>query len=331
MRGFAFSVVAVIALVSISQTAGAHESRPAYLQITLTDSDDVRVLLKVPAAGNLRLGLYVSMPVECTASSEGASFLIDNAYVERAVYTCGGGLIGKDVAIDGLSSTLTDVLVRVERPDGSGQVAKLTPTKTSFVVAATPSAWAVASTYLSIGAEHILSGFDHLLFVLALLMIVSGLRMLIWTVTSFTVAHSITLAAATFGVITVPQAPIEVVIALSIVFVASEIVHISRGKPSLTSRRPWLVAFAFGLLHGFGFAGALTEVGLPESAIPVALLFFNLGVEAGQLAFIVVAIAIVAVLRRFLQDAQEHIRPAIAYGIGTIASFWVIERMAGFW
>ena len=315
----------------LAPAAQAHESRPVYLQITLTESDEVRVLLKVPALGIRRLGLYLKLPEDCVAASEPARFLIDNAFTERSVYVCDGGLVGKTVSIDGLQSTLTDVLVRVQRPDGLTQVARLTPTTTAFVVEATPSAWAVATTYLVIGAKHILMGIDHLLFVLALLLLVSGLRMLLWTITAFTAAHSLTLAAATLGWVAVPQTPIEAVIALSIVFVASEIAQVSRGRASHMSRRPWVVAFAFGLLHGFGFAGALIEVGLPESAIPIALLFFNLGVEVGQIAFVIAVLAAMAVARRYLGAAQNSVRMAAAYGIGTVAAFWSIERIAAFW
>jgi hypothetical protein len=325
------AILVIVANGVFTMAAQAHESRPAYLQITLTDTDDVRALLKVPALGTQRLGLYLNMPEDCVASAEPARFLIDNAFTERSAYACAGGLLGKTIAIDGLASTLTDVLVRVQRPDGITQVARLTPTATTFVVEATPSTWAVATTYLVIGAKHILMGIDHLLFVLALLMLVSNLRVLVWTITAFTAAHSLTLAAATLGVVTVPQAPIEAVIALSIVFVASEIVQVSRGKPSHTSRKPWVVAFAFGLLHGFGFAGALTEVGLPESAIPLALLFFNLGVEVGQIAFVLAVLAIMAVAGHYLRTRQGPVRIAAAYGIGIVAAFWNIERIAAFW
>jgi len=324
------SLLIVVAGV-LAPAAQAHESRPVYLQITLTESDEVRVLLKVPALGIRRLGLYLKLPEDCVAASEPARFLIDNAFTERSVYVCDGGLVGKTVSIDGLQSTLTDVLVRVQRPDGLTQVARLTPATTAFVVEATPSAWAVATTYIVIGAKHILMGIDHLLFVLALLLLVSGLRMLLWTITAFTAAHSLTLAAATLGWVAVPQAPIEAVIALSIVFVASEIAQVSRGRASHMSRRPWVVAFAFGLLHGFGFAGALIEVGLPESAIPIALLFFNLGVEAGQIAFVIAVLAAMAVARRYLGAPQSSVRMAAAYGIGTVAAFWSIERIAAFW
>jgi hypothetical protein len=205
---------------------------------------------------------------------------------------------------------MTDVLLRVERQDGAAQTHRLTPAAPSVVVTAAPGALAVAGTYLRLGIEHILLGFDHLLFVLALLILVGPNRRLIGTVTAFTVAHSLTLAAATLGAVHLPAAPVEATIALSIAFVAAEIVHARRGVLSLTERKPWIVAFAFGLLHGLGFAGALAAVGLPQRAIPLALLFFNVGVEVGQLCFIA------AVLQRSAESASVVMqREALLRGI----------------
>jgi hydrogenase/urease accessory protein HupE len=189
--------------------------------------------------------------------------------------------------------------------------------------------WQVtAGEYLVLGFHHILLGIDHLLFVLALLMLVPNMRTLVWTITSFTLAHSLTLAAATLGWVHVPQAPVEAVIALSILFVAMEIVHWRQGRPGLTRRWPWLVAFTFGLLHGFGFAGALSEIGLPEHAIPLALLFFNVGVELGQLLFIGAVIAVSLVLKRITWPGWAWRVPV--YTIGSLAAFWTIQRIAGF-
>ncbi|UCH40712.1 MAG: HupE/UreJ family protein, partial [Gammaproteobacteria bacterium] len=173
-------------------------------------------------------------------------------------------------------------------------------------------------------------GFDHLTFVLALLLIVRGARRLIVTVTSFTLAHSITLAAATLGLLWVPGPPVEAVIALSILFLASELVKVNRGLPSLTARNPWIVAFAFGLLHGFGFAGALDDIGLPQNEIALALLMFNVGVEIGQLMFIAVILVLMLALSRLHRGWPDWLRQAPAYGIGGIAAFWLIERVAGF-
>jgi hydrogenase/urease accessory protein HupE len=185
-----------------------------------------------------------------------------------------------------------------------------------------------------LGIEHILSGIDHLLFVLALVLLVHGPRRLLATITAFTAAHSLTLAGATLGWVHVPGPPVEASIALSIVFVASEIVHTRQGRDSVTQHYPWVVAFTFGLLHGFGFAGALAQVGLPQSSIPIALLFFNVGVEIGQLLFVGAVLAVIAVawragqrLRLSLPAWHWRIAP---YAIGALASFWLIERIAAF-
>lgn len=319
------------AFVLLSGQLHGHEARPGYLQLSLGEAEDVFLMFKVPAIGDMRFGLYPNMPAECAPQDDPSRYIIDDAYTERATYRCSGGLTGKTVSIDGLSRTLTDVLVRVERSDGSTQIVKLTPSSPSFVVEESPGMLGTATTYLVIGIEHILLGIDHLLFVLALLVLVDGLRKLVWTITAFTVAHSITLAAATLGLVRFPQSPVEAIIALSIVFVASEIIHAASGRPGLTQRKPWLVALTFGLLHGFGFAGALSEVGLPEQAVPLALLFFNLGVEVGQLAFVAAVMLLTAAGRRVLQPVPKWMPVAVAYAIGIPAAFWTVERVAGFW
>ena len=186
----------------------------------------------------------------------------------------------------GLAATRIDVLVRLARSDGTTQLGRVLVLDPQFVFSASPGAMEVARTYTVLGIEHILSGVDHLLFVLALVMLVRGTRRLVATITAFTLAHSLTLAAASLGFVSVPGPPVEATIALSIMFVAAEIVRARQGRPGLTQRYPWLVAFSFGLLHGLGFAGALAEVGLPPLSIPLALLFFNVGVEIGQLLFV---------------------------------------------
>jgi hydrogenase/urease accessory protein HupE len=247
---------------------------------------------------------------------------------------CKGGLVGRLIGIDGLSATMTDVLVRMESLDATTQITRLTPSTPSFVIEAAPEAIEVARTYLVLGVEHILLGIDHLLFVLALLILVKGTRRLIWTVTAFTLAHSLTLAGATLGFVHVPGPPVEAAIALSIMFVAAEIVHSRQGMKGLTERFPWIVAFTFGLLHGFGFASALGEIGLPQSAIPVALLFFNVGVEIGQLLFIAFVFAVIAlarqVMRRFAVSQPAWTWRVAPYAIGSVAAFWAIQRIGAF-
>jgi hydrogenase/urease accessory protein HupE len=308
--------------------SSAHEVRPGYLRIQQLDAEAYDILFRVPARGDLRLGLYATLPENCVTRGETRNFQQGGAFVERWVTDCRGGLVGHEVSISGLSATLTDVLARFERLDGTTQIARLTPSDYTFTATDSESWQQVASTYTALGIEHILLGIDHLLFVLALLMIVEGWRKLVATVTAFTLAHSVTLAAATLGLVKVPQAPVEAVIALSILFVAAEIIHWRQGRPGITRRKPWLVAFTFGLLHGFGFAGALTEIGLPEHAIPLALLFFNLGVEAGQLLFIGAVFLAWSLLRKVSWPEWAWRIPV--YGIGTMAAFWTIERISGF-
>jgi hydrogenase/urease accessory protein HupE len=226
---------------------------------------------------------------------------------------------------------MTDVLVRIAFADGTTWMQRLTPGDPAMRIPVRESSLTVAGIYLGLGIEHILTGIDHLLFVLALLLITGGGLKLVRTVTAFTVAHSITLALATLGFVDVPQQPVEAVIALSIVFVAAEILRSRKGQMGITERAPWIVAFTFGLLHGFGFAGALTEVGLPQGDIPLALLFFNAGVETGQLIFIAAVLIFIATGRRIWRSLLPHWAGMVApYAIGGIAMFWVIQRISLF-
>ena len=321
--------------------ATAHEVRPGYLELREIEAGAYDVLWKVPARGDLRLGLYVRLPDPCTGSEPFAR-MSGGAYVERWQARCDPGIFGSEISIDGLSATRTDVLARVMRTDGSVQTVRLTPDSPSFVAEASPGWMQVAIAYLGLGVEHILLGIDHLLFVLALMFLVSDWRRLLWTITAFTIAHSLTLGAATLGWIHVPQAPVEAVIALSIMFVALEILHARNGRAGIALTKPWLVALVFGLLHGLGFAGALSEIGVPETAIPLALLFFNIGVEVGQILFVAAVLALLALLARLgfprrdgkagdVWQAAASLALPVAYGVGSMAAFWVIERTAGFW
>ena len=305
----------LVLLFTLAPSVLAHEVRPAYLELRQTGSETYDALWKVPGQGeDLRLGLYVEFPASCMNVTQPRATMVNNAYSERWIVKCAGGLSGGTIHIAGLSATMTDVLVRLERADRSIQVTRLIPSAPSFVVEAAPSALEVANTYLVLGVEHILLGIDHLLFILALFILVKGTGRLIATITAFTVAHSLTLAGATLGFVHVPGPPVEASIALSIVFVAAEIVHSRQGRIGLAERFPWIVAFTFGLLHGFGFASALSEVGLPQSAIPVALLFFNIGVEIGQLFFIASIFAVVAVARQVTQRIDVS-QPAWAWRV----------------
>lgn len=306
----------------------AHETRPAYLELQQTGAESWSVLWKVPAQGDMRLSIHPRFPESCALTSEPIALPTSGAYAERTAIRCEGGLVGRTVGIDGLAATMTDVLVRIVRTGGSVQVARLTPPAPTVVIEAVPGSLQVARTYLVLGVEHILGGVDHLLFVLGLLLIVQNRWMLLKTITAFTVAHSVTLAAATLGWLHVPQPPVEAVIALSILFLASELAKQRHGDAGLMKRSPWMAAFMFGLLHGFGFAGALREVGLPEGDIPLALFTFNVGVEIGQLMFVSAVLLSLAALRSLVirLPAWAHALPA--YGIGSMAAFWWMQRMA---
>jgi hydrogenase/urease accessory protein HupE len=307
----------------------AHEVRPAYLDVSEERSGEFSILWKTPMAGELRLKLdpVFSGPVKTLTPIAGRTT------GDAAVQTWrlrADSLRGQTVRIAGLEATITDALVRVSFADGSSWTKRLTPQDPEAAIPTRPTGWSVAGTYLSLGVEHILGGLDHLLFVLALLLLTRGPWQLVKTVTAFTIAHSITLGLATLGIVHVPSKPVEAVIALSIVFVAAEIVQQGRGRAGLAARMPWLVAFAFGLLHGFGFAGALSEVGLPEGQIPVALLFFNLGVEAGQLLFIAAVLVLAAAARRIWLQPPRWAALMLPYAVGSLATFWMIQRVAAF-
>lgn len=324
-------VLLALMLACLACAAQADVFRPAYLELREVGEDSYEVMWKVPVLGESRLAVELRFPQGTSSLTEPKGQLGDGAFVERWTIHRAGGLAGQTMAIDGIAGGVTDVIVRVERRDGSSQVEHLLPQRPEFVIEATTGNWEVAGSYLVLGIKHILGGIDHLLFVLALLLIVRGSRRIILTITAFTVAHSITLVAATLGWVTVPGPPVEATIALSIVFVAAECVHGLQGRPGLTARAPWVVAFSFGLLHGFGFAGALAEVGLPQNAIPVALLMFNIGVEIGQLIFVACLLGVAALLARLPGRTPGWTHAVPPYAIGAIATFWVIERIGAFW
>ncbi len=345
------ALLILVLLSGFARGAHAHEVRPAYLELRQTGPETYQALWKVPGLGDdLRLGLYVELPSGCTNTNEPRATMVNNAYTERWTLKCAGGLTGGSIHIAGLNTTATDVLVRVERLDRTTQVTRVTPSAPSFVVEAAPHALEVARTYSVLGVEHILSGIDHLLFVLALILICLGTGQpgqvtrirafhltldtrhwtLVKTVTAFTISHSITLTLAALGYIHVPQRPVEAAIALSIVFVAAEILHGRQGRIGLTARAPWVVALTFGLMHGLGFASGLSEAGLPDGHIPTALLFFSMGVEVGHFLFIAVVLSFIALARRTGFQAPRWAQLVPPYAIGSMAMFWVVQRIAAF-
>ncbi|MBV1959745.1 MAG: HupE/UreJ family protein [Pseudomonadales bacterium] len=321
--GFVLSVLA--------NSCFADEIRPAYLGLTEKAPNVFSVLWKVPANGYKKLNLQAQLPGNCKNKTEANAQFINGAYIQRWIVVCKDGLIEQTIAVAGLDLTNTDLLLHLEFANGTSQSVQLTPTTRSYRIQADASAMQVVGTYTGLGVEHILLGVDHLLFVFALLLIMNGKRRLILTITAFTIAHSITLAGATLGFVHVPQQPVEAVIALSILFLAMEIIHAKQGRPGYAASWPWLVAFIFGLLHGFGFAGALAEIGLPQHAIPLALIFFNVGVELGQLLFVSCVLLLHWMLLQFKQqELLGRAETMVVYSIGGLSSFWLFERISIF-
>jgi hydrogenase/urease accessory protein HupE len=326
-------LVGLLTAIGVAIPVSADEFRPAYLQLHQIGDATYDVLWKIPALDEATtMKVRPAFPENTRAITPVRGSYANGAAALRWRVAVEGGLADKAIEFPGLAASPIDVLVRVERSDGTVQLGRVLPVEPRFVVTASPGGLEVVRTYTVLGIEHILTGFDHLLFVLALLLLVRGKRRLIATVTAFTVAHSLTLFAATLGWVHVPGPPVEAMIALSIVFVATEIVHGRQGRPGLTERYPWTVAFTFGLLHGLGFAGALAKVGLPQASIPTALLFFNVGVEIGQLLFIAAVFAVIAVghqvARLLAFTAPRWLWRVPPYAIGGLASFWVVQRVA---
>ncbi len=335
MRRPAFLHVTLALLLGASVPIRADEFKPAYLQLTQVDGQTYDVLWKIPAMDeSTTLKVRPQFPEGTEVLTGVRSTYARGITVQRWRVRVPEGLDGKAVAFSKLSETRIDVLARLARLDGTVQLERILAVHPRFVVRLSPGPLEVLRTYTVLGIEHILSGYDHLLYVLAMLLLVSGCRRIIATMSAFTATHSLTLTAAALGWVHVPQPPVEACIALSILFVAREIVQVHRGRPGVTARWPWVVSFTFGLMHGFGFAGALAEVGLPPSSIPIALLFFNVGVEIGQLLFVVAALTLIAwgskAVRELRLPQPFWLRRAAPYAIGAIASFWVVERLAAF-
>jgi hydrogenase/urease accessory protein HupE len=306
--------------------ATAHELRPGVFELRESTPGSYAFLWKRPAGGEVEIRIAPVLPPACRFATPGSSLLTPGALVVRGTVTCEGGLRGRTLAIDGLESTMTDVLVRVYHADGWLETHLVKPVQPSVMLGERTTAWQRSGAYLRLGIEHILLGVDHLLFVLGLLLIVRDRWTLVKTITAFTVAHSITLAVATLGYASAPLPPLNAAIALSILFLGPEIVRAQRGQTSFTIRHPWAVAFAFGLLHGFGFASGLAAMGLPPAEIPLALLVFNVGVEIGQLAFV----ALIVALERAFRVLEIHWPRLVAalpgYAVGSLGAYWTIQR-----
>ncbi|MBY8975975.1 HupE/UreJ family protein [Rhodobacteraceae bacterium NNCM2] len=316
----------LLIMAVLVQRASAHDVRPAYLQVDQIGEERYSLIWRTPILSGAPLPVILDLPAEAVLRSSPNVQTLPGSQIARHVVDIPGGFGGKRIGFTGLEATITDVLVRVSEGAAEQYTVLVRPSQPWVEFAPHQGALTIAATFLGQGVEHILYGIDHLLFVVSLLLIVRDWRMLVLTISAFTVAHSITLGLATFGLVHPPSGPVETMIAASIVLVAAEAVRRERGVSSATIRWPWVVAFVFGLLHGFGFAGALLDLGLPRGDIPLALLTFNLGVELGQLAFIAFLMFAMAALRRVVSLPPQAIRVS-AYAIGITSSFWVFERL----
>jgi hydrogenase/urease accessory protein HupE len=324
-------LIVSLGLLALAPVARAHEIRPAYLEIKETAPGRYDVLWRTPVLSGMRLPVVLKLPEGVRNVGEPAEQELADSLLERRSIDAGaGGLAGRRIEFEALEATLIDVLVRVVGADGGVSTTLVHPSQPWIDVPARQGVPEVMAVYVQNGIEHILGGPDHLLFVLGLMLLVRSAGRLVKTITAFTVAHSITLALATLGVVRLPGPPIEAAIALSILLLGVEIVRMQRGETSLTLERPWAVAFAFGLLHGIGFAGALIRIGLPHSEIPLALFSFNVGVEIAQLGFVAAILPVLTLLRRLRIAWPAWARLAPAYAIGSLAAFWFFDRLAGF-
>lgn len=323
MRAF----IVVLAML-FTPLALADELQPVYIQLDEVEDQQWSIMWKASARSSLGRSASLMLPNNCTQTTPTETLAVRNNIRRTLSMTCSGSLGGQSIGLNGLENTQSDALVRVAPLESGLLTLRLTPSATSalIVIAEPQTSTEVALTYTSIGVEHIVFGFDHLLFVLSLVLLLSNMRTLFWAITAFTLAHSVTLVGTTLGYFGLASQPVEAVIALSIMFLAIEIIKSKPGEQRLSERFPWMVAFSFGLLHGFGFAGALSEIGLPSTDRPLALLGFNIGVELGQLFVVAMGLVILALARRLISDHRLVLKIVPAYLIGIIATYWFLER-----
>lgn len=318
-------LAAVGVWLALFSGAHAHEVRPAYLHATETKEAVFEVVWKQPVLDGRRLRIKPVFPNGCTEL--GARDIRSNGKTATESFTVNCPLLTGDIRLEGLERTLTDAFLRLDYLNGEQKSGVLKPANPVFDLGSAQAA--AAPAYVKIGIDHIVFGWDHLLFVIGLVMLVAR-RQIIGVASAFTVAHSVTLALAAFELLTLPTRPVEILIAMSIVLLGIEILRKSRGQTSLAIRKPYLISFAIGLIHGCGFASALSEIGLPKGAELSALLFFNIGVELGQLAVIICLLLFIWALLKAAPSSQRRLEVVSAYGLGIVGMFWVIQRLSDY-
>lgn len=328
-RKVLMSFCAILLGLICADFAVAHVFAPSLLELREISGGSGRNVMAVrwkqPRARVAGSQLTPVLPEDCV-QDEPQSVIEGTGLVSTWTVECRESLVGRKVSVLGISGSGADVLLRVVMEEGPTINHVLKPGQSEYLIPERQSILSITSDYVQLGVEHILSGWDHLLFVLGLVLLVGRGRALLWTITAFTAGHSITLGLAALGMVRFSPGPIEALIAFSIYLLAIELVRSQKGQWTLMQRMPWIVAGGFGLLHGLGFAGALMEVGLPESEIPLALLSFNIGIELGQLLFVALVIAGWSVLGAVPFSWPNWVRYTPAYAIGTLAAYWFFER-----
>ena len=321
----------ILILTILPHSILADEIRPAFLELTQQNKTSYKVLWKKPTQGEAQSVLKLEPLFPQSSRIRGIKKIsrTGNAILETYVLENDSSLIGKPIVIKGLEATSSDVLVRVLYLDRATEFIRVLPEKPDFMLTHKSGFYNMASTYFLLGVEHILEGFDHLLFVLALLLLVGNIRVLVGTITAFTVAHTITLMLASLDIIHLSSRAVEATIALSIVFVAAEVIYAMRGREHVTKKYPWLIAFGFGLIHGLGFADALKEIGLPQNEIVPSMIFFNIGVEVGQLLFVSAVLLFLWIFKSLIEKHVYVYKMGLTYIIGITASLWFLERVLG--
>jgi len=327
---FITAVLVLIGYCALLHTpaVSAHEVRPSFLSMEETANNQFSVLWKRPVKKWTVPDINPVFPDNCQLAFNKFVEITAAAKIQRGTLTCNDkGMDQGVIRITGLETTLIDVLVRIQLLNGD-TVQRVIKRDKPYLVLAQAKGVPIAD-YITLGFEHIMGGIDHLLFVLALMLIVPGMLALLKTITAFTLAHSITLGLATLGFVNLSAPPVEACIALSIILMAAHALYLKKGKTTLSSGKPWVMAFLFGLLHGLGFAGALNDVGLPEGDIPLALLLFNVGIELGQIAFVLAVAACVYFIKKLTRTQPQTMFTTTAYGIGSMGVYWFIQNSLG--
>ena len=322
-------VLVLLILLAITTRSEAHSMMTAYLDMVEATDGSTTVNWRRPVFPGTEMSIEPVFPASVSRVSSEA--VRDEGTFTRERYVLRGApplWSDSPLRVQGSAPGGLEVLVRLQLANGRTHVAVLRNAQDVFTVPAKPSLWQAAGTYARLGFEHIIQGVDHLLFVLGLLILVPNTMMLVKTITAFTVAHSLTLGIATLGYASAPMGPLGVAIALSILFLGPEIVRKQRGGTSIAIRHPWLVAFAFGLLHGFGFASGLSALGLPRDDIPFALLLFNLGVEFGQICFVFLVLCLLRSFRQLAIRWPRWVEALPCYTVGSLGAFWTLQRAA---